>query len=73
MKVEDYIRISLTQKLTNDTTEQQMIDHAFDLIHELKEHDIPQEKAIQLVVKVIKTHSLHLRDLLLVLSKLTEK
>jgi hypothetical protein len=73
MKIEDYIRTRLTQKLTEDTTEQQMIDIAFDLIHELKEHNMSQVAAVRLIVKVIRSHSLHLGNLLLVLSKLSQK
>lgn len=73
MKLEDFIRVRLTQKLTADTTEQQMLDVAFDLIHELKEHEIDQEHAIKLLTKVIRTHTSHLKDLLEVLSKLSHK
>lgn len=71
MKLEDYIKTRLTHHLKADTTEQQMIDIAFDLVHELKEHDIEQEKAIQMISTVIRTHTKHLKELLEVLSKLS--
>lgn len=71
MKLEDYIKARLVHHLTADTTEQQLVDVAFDLVHELKEHEIPQDKAIQMISKVIRNHTRHLKDLLEVLSKLS--